>query len=176
MVDACAERLADRFPEAVFALGDVRDLGAFASGEFDFVLFSYNGLDTLTTRIGCELSRGLRRVVSQDGLLCFSSHNIYGLSGLYLGNRKRWIKSLAFRGLNGSRRSLVVNPYATVRDGTGHFRMIQYYVRPSECLEQLDAAGFAVTVVFGLDGRRIEIADVDRAEDAWLYYVASPCC
>lgn len=174
MVDACAARLADRFPEAVFALGDVRDLRAFASGEFDFVLFSYNGLDTLHHEDRLRALRELRRVVSQEGLLCFSAHNIYGLSGLYLGNRKRRVKSLAFRALNGSRRSLAAKPYATVRDGTGHFRMIQYYVRPSECLEQLDAAGFAVSVVFGLDGRRIEIADVDRAEDAWLYYVAAP--
>jgi len=39
-------------------------------------------------------------------------------------------------------------------------------VRPSESPEQLDATGFAVTDVFGLDGRRIEIADVDRAESS----------
>jgi ubiquinone/menaquinone biosynthesis C-methylase UbiE len=174
MVDACAARLADRFPEAVFALGDVRDLSAFDSGEFDFVLFSYNGLDTLDHEDRLRALRELRRVVSQHGLLCFSSHNIYGLARLYVGDRKRWVKSLAFRALNGSVRSLSVNPYATVRDGTGHFRMIQYYVRPSESLEQLDATGFAVTDVFGLDGRRIEIVDVDRAEDAWLYSLASP--
>ena len=174
MVDACAERLADRYPEAVFVLGDVRDLSAFASGEFDFVLFSYNGLDTLDHEDRLKALRELRRVVSQEGLLCFSSHNIYGLSGLFLGDRKRRVKSLAFRAVNGSLRSLAVKPYAMVRDGTGHFRMVQYYVRPSESLEQLDAAGFAVTVVFGLDGRRIEIVDVDSAEDSWLYYVASP--
>jgi ubiquinone/menaquinone biosynthesis C-methylase UbiE len=174
MVDSCVVRLASRFPDALFALGDGRDLSSFGPEEFDFVLFSYNGLDSLDHDDRLRALRELHRVLSQKGVLCFSSHNTYALPELYAGERRRRVKSTAFWMLNGSRHRLVAEPHVMVRDGTGHYRMIQYYVRPSESLDQLDSAGFTVTDVFGLDGRRIEVAGIDRARDAWLYYVASP--
>jgi SAM-dependent methyltransferase len=72
MVDACARR----YPGLEFRHCDATQMTQFASGEFDVMVFSFNGIDYITdgdARARClaEASRVLR----DGGVFIFSSHN-----------------------------------------------------------------------------------------------------
>jgi len=63
-------------PHLTFLLGDACDLSGFEDGEFDYVLFSPNGLDLIhpyEMRIKCL--KEVYRVLKPTGLFIYSSHN-----------------------------------------------------------------------------------------------------
>ena len=61
MVAACRKRFANTLTNARFEAADVRDLHAFADGTFDFVLFSFNGLDSVPGRDRLRALEEIRR-------------------------------------------------------------------------------------------------------------------
>jgi SAM-dependent methyltransferase len=67
-----------RFPRNRFETVDARDLKGFATGEFRLVLFSYNGIDSVSegdrTRVLCEVMR----VLAPGGAFFFSTFNRLG--------------------------------------------------------------------------------------------------
>lgn len=72
MVRACRRR----FPTLDFVLADAADLSVFENASFDAIVFSFNGLDYVVPgekRLRCL--RECRRVLRDDGVLIFSSHN-----------------------------------------------------------------------------------------------------
>ena len=48
MVKACEERFSDREDHISFGEADARYMNQFPAGSFDFVLFSYNGIDNIS--------------------------------------------------------------------------------------------------------------------------------
>lgn len=77
MIEACRTRFAGTSWNVAFDVADVRDLTGFDSASFDFVLFSFNGLDT----VGGEHDRSsavaeIARVCRPGGRFCFSSSNL----------------------------------------------------------------------------------------------------
>ncbi|MCU1492128.1 MAG: Methyltransferase type 11 [Acidimicrobiaceae bacterium] len=182
MIEACRATFSERADELSFLVADVRDLGAFEAESFDFVLFSYNGLDTVDDIDRQQALRELRRVCGGEGVFCFSSHNLCSLEQLFrLSDAQRANPYMAVRGLvqlgllrllNESPKVLTARSHALVRDGSLEFRLRHYYVRPSEQVRQLHAAGFAAVEIFGLDGRCIDLEVADQSRDAWLYYLA----
>lgn len=70
------ERCRETFPDLEFVRADASDLSQFSGGEFDVVVFSFNGIDCLhpdATRLRC-LSE-VHRVLADDGRAIFSEHN-----------------------------------------------------------------------------------------------------
>ena len=64
------------YPRIPFLLGDACDLGGFNSGEFDYVLFSFNGLDLLYPyELRKKCVDEAWRVLRSGGLFIYSSHN-----------------------------------------------------------------------------------------------------
>ena len=57
MVDACRDRFRDSNETWSFQLADARSLVQFDDRSFDFVLFSFNGIDSKTTTTECAHSR-----------------------------------------------------------------------------------------------------------------------
>lgn len=78
MVEACRRRFVDSFGTTVsFLTADVRDLDGLASESFDFVLFSFNGLDIVGDHDErLRALREIRRVSRPGATFCFSSHNL----------------------------------------------------------------------------------------------------
>src|SRR5713226_8305950 len=54
---------------------DVRDMRRFADRAFDFVLFSFNGLDYVSHEGRLKALAEINRVLANGGLLVFSTHN-----------------------------------------------------------------------------------------------------
>ena len=72
MIDICAAK----FPENIFCCADATNLIRFEDGSFDIVVFSFNGLDAISTREGRRRCFSeVSRVLASGGLFIFSAHN-----------------------------------------------------------------------------------------------------
>jgi len=59
-----------------FFVCDARDLGMFKDNSFDFILFSFNGIDYVSHRDRKQIYKEVLRVTKSGGHFCFSSHNL----------------------------------------------------------------------------------------------------
>ena len=165
MVRACRER----YPHLEFRQGDARNLSHFDNGEFDFVLFSFNGIDYVGHADRTRILREVARVLRPGGVLVFSSHNLASVpSGTLLhrvfqvslsANPLRSAKSIARAAINlvnylrnapGQQRTA---DYAILVDPAHGFVLRTYYVTIEEQRRQIEAAGFSslINVVPGTD-------------------------
>jgi SAM-dependent methyltransferase len=71
MVEACRSR----YPDQRFEWGDAADLSMFEDASFDAVIFSFNGIDTLGAEGRSRCLSEIARVLRDDGIFIFSSHN-----------------------------------------------------------------------------------------------------
>jgi SAM-dependent methyltransferase len=76
LVRACQER----FPDLDIRWGDARALDEFGDGSFDFVFFSFNGLDTVDHEGRCAALSEMHRVLAPGGILSYSTLNREGQS------------------------------------------------------------------------------------------------
>src|ERR1035437_3400318 len=83
MIHACRKTFA-KLTNAEFIVADVTSLPNFSVNGFDFVLFSFNGIDCLKNvdeRIA--LLSNVYNLLNYDGIFVFSSHNTLALKRLY---------------------------------------------------------------------------------------------
>jgi ubiquinone/menaquinone biosynthesis C-methylase UbiE len=184
MIDACKVLFDDVMDNVKFIVADARDLSRFETGSFDFVQFSFNGLDSIGHQDRLMALSEMHRVCAPSGFVGFSSKNLSSAPELFRlcpdqrTNSAHRVGGVLYQGmfrfLNPRWKVLRQERYALVREGHDAFRNgRQYYVRPSEQLAQLNNAGFSAVEIYGLDGRRIEVSDADGELDLWLYYLAA---
>jgi ubiquinone/menaquinone biosynthesis C-methylase UbiE len=161
MVAACRMR----FPEWNFQWGDARDLAAFGAGSFDFVLFSWNGLDYVSNEDRQRVLAEVLRVLDRGGVFAFSSHNLDApaIAAWRVVLRPRSPAELA-RALGRASRSIRnrlrnvskqirTDRYAILNDPTHNFGLQTYYIGAEAQIDQLRQAGFTGPVdVLGDDG------------------------
>jgi ubiquinone/menaquinone biosynthesis C-methylase UbiE len=151
------------FPDIEFRSGDARDL-QFDDERFDYVLFSFNGLDYVKPEGDRYVAlREIWRVLKPGGTFAFSSHNpfyllpadptsLYG----YLHLARFWKRNL----LDGT----VTSRYKT--DAYSTKEMETYFISPRGQRKQLARCGFEL----------LEIVHKESLPSAWLdpwpYYVA----
>lgn len=174
---AAAQRI---YPAYRIQWGDARALTDFADGSFDFVFFSFNGIDSVSHEDRLQILSESRRVLRPGGNLIFSSHNrSYERLGLlpWQGHPK-WgrvtvKKSLEAIAARGNRRRLrsfehATETYALVNDEAHAYSLLHYYISAEHQRAQLEAAGFSQVEVFDQWG---EATDSSSAS-IWLYYSA----
>jgi SAM-dependent methyltransferase len=172
-----------------FEFGDVRDLSRWYGHEFDFVLFSFNGLDSVPAEDRTVALREIRKVIADDGLFLFSSHSLPALDLRFkrpsvrlvrpLWSSKRLVKAAVNHvRLRAANRELSLDEakargWALVREDPAHgFRLQNYWVMPRLQIAQLESAGFALVELTGMAG---ESVDPDAPGDAaWLHYLCRP--
>ena len=168
------------FPDADLQVGDARDLSRFPDGSFDFVLFSYNGLGTLSHEGRLETLSEMHRVLKPQGVLIFSAHN----RDYKYFNRPPWrwtfrwnlshikfiLHSLYHLPKHAGMKRLEHNcdEYSLVNDGDHRYALLFYYINVARQQEQLRNAGFLEAEAYDIDGNLIE----GRSESHWIYYVA----
>jgi SAM-dependent methyltransferase len=163
---------------------DVRDMSRFADEAFDFVLFSFNGLDYVSHEGRLKALAEINRVLRRDGLFVFSSHNRNRSEGrpkprlvndgetIVAG---RWLKSKLKAALLSPRHWLMrryeveTSEYAIVNDDGRYYSLLTYYITLQKQIEQLKSLQFAVEGVYNVAGQFAG----DNDQSPWLYYLAS---
>ena len=181
MIETCETNFGGRWSNARFSVADVRDLGEFEVGSFDLVLFSFNGIDCINHEDRLNALREIGRVCAPDGIFCFSSHNLNGLSLLYkLSNEERagikgrirgTMRQVVLRSVNKPLRTLTSRDFAEVRDGALNFGIRNLYMKPAQLITDLRAAGFSIDEMYNFSGRSISPELVIENSDLIIYYV-----
>lgn len=182
MILACKKKFSTVFPSATFETKDVRDLSDYPSGSFDFVLFSFNGLDNISHEEREKALKEIRRILSPGGFFCFSSHNLQYLPSFF-SFRFRWhpikfLKSVISRKKlkvqnKEQIKQIAIAEHLTIFDDVYDFGLFTYYSRPEFQIKQLKNAGFQKIRLFSLK-KGEEITDPGKykeEKDSWIYYL-----
>jgi ubiquinone/menaquinone biosynthesis C-methylase UbiE len=183
MISECRRRFSTYPDHISFAVCDARSMEIFASGSFDFILFSFNGIDYVAHADRLKILKEIRRVGKPGGWFCFSSHNLNSCAQLFELPRMvslnprfavRTAKRLVLRFLNWRVRTATVmrSPYMVITDASHDRQLRTYYIRPEEQLAQL-SEDFTDVQVFSL-ATGAEVRDQNElrnVEDSWLYYL-----
>jgi ubiquinone/menaquinone biosynthesis C-methylase UbiE len=178
MIAACQARLLDFPGKVTFEVGDARNMTQFPENAFDFILFSFNGIDGITWADRNLALREIHRVGKPGGYFCFSSHNLQSLDeyfkfkmhGNLLKLPTKIAKYILLRIFNGNYRQLLQMDYTIIRDGAHFFRIHTYYVKPEYQAGQLGKAGFKIVGIFKNDGQEVK-DNFQETESNWLYYL-----
>jgi len=134
----------------------------FADGSFDFILFSFNGIDYVGHEDRLKALREIKRVASKDAYLCLSTHNLNSVDGLATIDEH-------------AAKELKQKKHVIIDDGALQSRLLTYYIKPTKQIKQLTKLGCKNIRIFSLaDGS--EIADrnsLDSLGDNWLYYLCN---
>lgn len=180
MVDACKNKFVPNFPDASFQHKDVRNLQSFTKNYFDFVLFSFNGIDYITAEDRFLALQQINRVLKPNGYFCFSSHNIQSLENPaklklrfnLFALAKQMITWQKVKKINKKQfEELKTSDFICINDGVHDFGLQTHYFRPSAQQKILSKAGFKNIRFFSLDsGLEIEDKDISKSADRWIYY------
>ncbi len=185
-LDLSAGMLAEarrRHPSAGFHQQDMTDLSGFADGNFDAVVASCNVLDALDDADRRTVLREVHRVMTDNGILVFSSHNRAHIELLDGPWRVPTHRLLAFangltklpRRLRNRRRlrplEVHADDYDIVNDSAHDWMLLQYYIAPADQRRQLGEAGFELLECRTLDDDAVD-EDNPAPEPIELHYAA----
>jgi len=185
MINACLEKF-QNYPQKIsFLTADARTMKLFKDNSFDFVLFSFNGIDYMEHEERLNTMHEIRRIIKAGGYFCFSTHNlnfllkkcsiqlskhptilelrIFQLLQMRLLNKKE-----AWKAIRNSTRNA---KHTMVNDGALEFRLKTYYITPFEQLKQLSELGYSNTKMYSLTNGR-EIKNPNTSKDHWIYYLS----
>ena len=161
---------------------DARNMSIFKEEEFDFILFSYNGIDYVSHQDRLQILKEVYRVLRKGGLFAFSSHNKgvqnfnrfpfdwppLTLNPIVLLRNIRKIGIRLLNHLNNKRFEFHTDQYSIINDSGENYSLMTYYITVEEQIRQLTQIGFGGLVrVFNLEGDE----DGDQSQSFWIYYL-----
>jgi ubiquinone/menaquinone biosynthesis C-methylase UbiE len=181
MVDASAEAFKHLGTNTKIQLGDVRSMPEFETGYFDFVMFSYNGLDSISHEERLQSLAEMKRVVKKGGYVFFSSHNLQYMVNMYKIRHNGSFRYFAYRCYrllnllyyNGLPWKYLKMDRATIRDDVHKFKMKHYYAKPAVVVQQLKDLGLKNIRVFPSKApHELDITKLDTVDQyGWLHYL-----
>ncbi len=179
MIEQCKKKFRDtRFLEC-----DVRDMGQFDDRSFDFIFFSFNGLDYISHEDRLLALREVYRVLSDKGLFAFSSHNKdYShlsrspklMVSMNLIKQFKLIKEFVIQIKNFSKNKkyqYISEEYAIINVENYDFSFLTYYIGKKTQIHQLKETGFEVTEMYDNKGDVLDY-EKDDYDSPWIYYVS----
>jgi SAM-dependent methyltransferase len=169
-IDIAADMVAycqRRYPTATFALGDLRDLSEFETAGFDAVVAGFNVIDVLGDNERATLLDEIRRILSPNGLLIFSSHNLACAPLLAAPTHNLTRNPLRFanrllrlpRSVPNHRRFVALqhfgSDYAILNDEAHDYSLLHYYIGRDAQGRQLERHGFELLQCLALDGTTV---------------------
>jgi SAM-dependent methyltransferase len=177
-----------------FTTGDARDLERVKESPeyrgFDFVLFSFSGIDAVDHEGRLKVLAEVRDAIKPNGLFLFSSHStgalplttrrpipdamqgsrVYGLISPLAARRYRRAAEAANSEIDFA--AMRKQGWTMVRDPAFDFSLDVYYIDPERQVEQLRDAGFSVEAVYNMAGESVDLPYPGR--DPWLDYLCRP--
>ena len=149
MVNACQRKFQNAPKKISFLTADARTMKFFENCSFDFILFSFNGIDYVNHDERIRTLREIHRILKPGGYICFSTHNLnFQLEKCSIKPSKnpsvlafRVFQLLQMRLLNERETWKVIRnsskfvQHTMVNDGAMKFRLKTYYVTPKEQLK-----------------------------------------
>ncbi len=183
MVAVCQKR----FPSSSqlrIEVGDARDMSQYQDNSFDFILFSFNGIDVISHLDRLQVLQEVSRVGKSGGYFFFSSHSLQWLeqefkwqNQISLNPLKTYVNMIMFALLRFFNRSISPqqikhSEHEIIQDESHNFRLKQYYIRPQEQLNQLKANFENIRMYSWKSGLEItNQQDLSDNSDMWLYYL-----
>ena len=184
MIAACQKRFENSEHPMSFKVCDARDLSQFEDNLFDFILFSYNGIDYASHEDRLKILAEVKRVGKPGCYFFFSTHNLQALK-----------KELSWRGqLNINPIEIYVNlvrfglfwlfnmpligqkiadfDYLIVRDDSHLYRLNTYYIQAAQQLKQLSQDFESIEIYPWKSQESLLDLDAPIMEtELWLYYL-----
>ena len=184
MIAACQQRFSGSPLRMSLEVGDARSMNQFADNSFDFILFSFNGIDCVSHSDRLQILQEICRVGKPGCYFFFSSHNLQGIAREFncktqisLNPLKTYV-NLVMLGLlrlfNSSitRDRLKTANHLIIKDESHNFRLQTYYIRPQEQIKQLASNFDRIEVYSWKTGLKIlDGKDLSVNSDMWLYYL-----
>ncbi len=184
MIKACQEQFQKADSKISFAVCDARAMTNFKDNTFDFILFSFNGIDYMSHADREKTLKEIKRVAKADGIFCFSTHSTLCiekylsvslcLNPLWLLKifQRRWKVQSLIRAHNG----LEHISYSVIKDGEGKFKIETHYINPLEQIKILKETGFYPERVFA-ETTVDEVVDhsllKQMKKDRWFYFLTT---
>jgi len=197
MVKICREKFKDKYK---FIESDVRSMIEFKDNSFDFVLFSFNGIDSFGHQDRLKALKEIRRVLKNNGYFCFSTHNLnwknlqnlfsfklndYNNKNIHLIKNpikrqaylfKTKYRALRLAMLNKSFRmndliaKLREKDYGYIYDNSLNGKAKIYYISHRGQVEQLRKAGFLEIFSYSRNGSKTDNEE-ELNKGGWIYYL-----
>lgn len=172
------------YPGGSFEPGDLRDLSRYSDGSFEVVVAPFNVLDVLDDAERRRVLGDIHRILSHDGLLIMSSHNLAFAPRIPRPTQQlrgrhpmRLARQLARtpRRLRNWRRTAPLQSrhedHAILVDEALDYAVLHYYIGRDAQERQLAACGFTLLECLDLDGRLV-VPGQTAASHPELHYVA----
>lgn len=188
----CAPNMVARcqkcFPGQEFCVADARNLVEFQDGDFDFVMFSWNGIDYVDHAGRDRVISEVFRVLSPGGCFVFATANgrrlpprpwsREAISNMDLSmtprsilyGAKEWIRG-CWNYARRVRHELTTDDYNIRIDPAHNFSMIRYFITPEKQAAQLQRIGFIEVFLVDRFGEH-KSPDARDIDTSTLYY----CC
>lgn len=196
MVDVCLDKYGNDY---YFLNCDVRDMKEISDNSYDFVLFSFNGIDSFNHKDRMAALDEINRVLRPDGYFCFSSHNLdwEGLTGIFsfkerkgsdrINGSNRFVKNISSEiksackiiRLNILNKSIYMtdhisklrkNKRGDIYDNSLNGKAKVYYINNNEQIRQLEEKGFKNISTICRDGL-ITSNNTLLNNGGWIYYL-----
>lgn len=179
MISACMKKFANSGD--CFHIADARNLTNWTDNTFDFILFSFNGIDCVDENDRIKVFNEIKRVGKDHSLFAFSSHNMYSVPKLF----KFKIPKNPFNYIPEYRRykhvvnsnkplnNILETGISVISDGDINKNTSYCYVKPDFQISQLESMGFEVLKVLS-DQKEISFpltSDWTQISEPWLYYL-----
>jgi len=174
-----AEETGKKYPNAKILCGDARDLKEFEDETFDFVLFSFNGLDCISNDDRLKALKEIFRVLKKGGVFMFSSHN----RDYQYFNKFPWQQKIHFslsyllfnlhclyylpNHFKLKKHEIHTEDYAVTNDGDHRYSLLFYYISIDKQVKQLTDIGFSGVEAFDMNGETVE-SDISSLSNHYL--------
>jgi len=176
-VEHCKKKFSS-VQNASFNFADARFMPQFPSNSFDFILFSFNGIDSVDMKGRKLVMEECKRLLKDGGMFCFSFHNFYTIPKLYslyvsknpLKWNASWYRYKMVHKLNPPQNSFSDKDYIILRDGADNFKTDVMYTRPEFQLQMLKNYGFEPVCFYDAErGIKITVLQLGESKAQWIY-------
>lgn len=167
----------NKFPTLDIRCLDARNLSVFSDNSFDFINFSFNGIDYVNLKDREIIFSEIYRLLKPNGIFFFSTHNMshdtfnkrawQNPNTSFFINLKTFLKLAPFEFTHQlqKRKELYTSDFAIINDSAHNYKLLTFYTSPSFLYKQLMKFKFSNVQFFLKSGLQ---SKEDKLDD-WIF-------